>query len=134
MQNDTIFGKIIRKEIPATIIYEDEICLAFLDIHPVAKGHTLLIPKAHYVWMQEVPDELLSSLFLTAKMLMKAIQIATSSDFVQVVVEGKEVPHFHIHLIPRTHERHVVDWQHESYSTPSEMEAYGQKIQTSLKK
>ncbi len=51
--NDTIFGKIIRKEIPATIIYEDEQFLSFMDINPASKGHILLIPKVQYTWMQD---------------------------------------------------------------------------------
>lgn len=99
--NDTIFGKIIRKEIPATIIYEDDNSLAFMDINPVVKGHFLLIPKEHYVWMQDTPDDLLCQLFIKTKILMKATIAALKCDYVQVSIVGKDVPHFHIHLIPR---------------------------------
>ncbi len=53
--NDTIFGKIIRKEIPATIVYEDPFFLAFMDIHPAAKGHLVLIPKEQYRWIEDLP-------------------------------------------------------------------------------
>ncbi len=98
---DTIFSKIIRGEIPCTKIYEDEESLAFLDINPVTKGHTLLIPKEPYVWMQDVPDELLASLFVKTKKLMTAIKSGLMCDYVQISVVGKDVPHFHIHLIPR---------------------------------
>lgn len=98
---DTIFSKIIRGEIPATKIYEDNEALAFLDINPVSKGHTLLIPKEPHVWMQDVPDELLANLFVKAKKLMIAIKKGLECDYVQISVVGKDVPHFHIHLIPR---------------------------------
>jgi len=101
MENKTIFGKIIRGEIPATKVYEDDLCLAFLDINPISKGHTLLIPKEPYVWMQDVPDELLSALCIQAKKLMKAMIAGLTCDYVQVTVVGKDVPHFHIHLIPQ---------------------------------
>ena len=100
---DTVFGKIIRGEIPSTKVYEDDRCLAFLDINPVSKGHLLLIPKERYVWMQDIPNELLSYLFVQAKTLMKAQIEGLACDYVQVSVVGKDVPHFHIHLIPRWH-------------------------------
>lgn len=105
--NDTIFGKIIRKEIPATIIYEDEQFLAFMDINPAAKGHTLLIPKEQYAWMQEAPDTLISAIFIQSKKLMLALKKGLNVDYVQLMVVGNEVPHFHIHLIPRHHSDNI---------------------------
>jgi len=81
--NDTIFGKIIRKEIPATIIYEDEQFLAFLDINPVAKGHILLIPKDQYAWMQDAPDELIAAIFIKAKELMVVLKKALHADYIK---------------------------------------------------
>lgn len=113
--NDTIFGKIIRGEIPATKVYEDEQCLAFMDIHPVAKGHLLLIPKEHYTWMQDVPDELLSYLFVQTKSLMRAMISSLQCDYVQVSVVGKDVPHFHIHLIPRYLDDALHGWDTLTY-------------------
>jgi len=65
--NDTIFGKIIRKEIPAAIVYEDEQFLAFMDINPASKGHILLIPKAQYEWMQDAPDALIEEILSRQK-------------------------------------------------------------------
>ena len=130
--NDTIFGKIIRKEIPATIVYEDEKSLVFLDINPVAEGHLLLIPKEHYVWMQDVPDELLSLLFIQTKKLMQALIAALSCDYVQVSIVGKDVPHFHIHLIPRSMNDGLHGWQTKTYTTPEEMKDIGEKIQKNI--
>lgn len=129
--NDTIFGKIIQGVIPATKVYEDEQCLAFMDINPVADGHLLLIPKEHYVWMQDVPDELLSSLFIRTKELMKAMLQGLKCDYVQISVVGKDVPHFHIHLIPRFMNDELHGWRTDSYEE-GEMNEFAEKIRSAL--
>ena len=100
-KENCIFCKIIKKEIPCSFTYEDDNFVAFLDIKPKAPGHTLLIPKEHYVWMHETPDEVISNIFITTKKLMNKMIKETPCDYVQVSVLGKDVPHFHIHLIPR---------------------------------
>ncbi len=126
----TIFEKIIDGEIPATKVYEDERFLAFLDIAPVYHGHTLLIPKEPIVWMHEASDELVADIFVTAKKIMLAIKSGLSCDFVQVGVVGDEVPHFHIHLIPRMHGSHAEG--RKSYTSPEEMSEYAEKIKANL--
>jgi histidine triad (HIT) family protein len=129
--NDPIFGKIIRREVPATIVYEDARCLAFLDINPVVPGHLLLIPKEHYAWMQDVPDELLGYLFITAKKLMQAMIAGLHCDYVQVSVVGKDVPHFHIHLIPRWLDDGLHGLPTKTYG-PGEMETVARSIMSGL--
>jgi len=99
---DCIFCKIIKGEIPAEKIYEDDKILAFLDINPVTYGHTLVIPKEHYAIMTDVPDELLAYCYLKSKELMLKIKAGMKVDYVSVSVVGLDVPHFHIHLIPRS--------------------------------
>lgn len=131
--NDTIFGKIIRGEIPATKVYEGDDFLAFLDINPVTKGHTLVIPKEQYTWIQDVPDELLGAIFIKAKELILAIKEATSCEFVEVVVQGKDVPHFHIHLIPAMSDHKTAVWEHVTYDE-GEQELYGEKIKKAIPK
>ncbi len=96
-----LFCKIVRKEIPATIVHEDDTTLAFLDIHPITEGHALLIPKEHHPWMQETPDALVADTFIRASKLMQKMKEEHSCDFVEVKVVGIDVPHFHVHLIPR---------------------------------
>ena len=96
-----IFCKIIKKEIPSWKIYEDKNFLAFLDIEPVSDGHLLIVPKKHIVWMQEAEDETISEIFKLAKKLMIAVKNGTGCDYVQLSLSGTDVPHFHIHLIPR---------------------------------
>lgn len=96
-----IFCKIIKGEIPCEKVYEDERFLSFLDIQPVSSGHLLIIPKVHVAWMQEADDETIKEIFKLAKKLMLATKKGLSCDYVQVSVGGTDVPHFHVHLIPR---------------------------------
>lgn len=128
--NDTIFGKIIRKEIPATIIYEDEQFLSFIDISPAAKGHILLIPKVQYAWMQDAPDQLIQDIFTKAKSLMIVLKNAITADYIQLSIVGNEVPHFHIHLIPRKHGENI-NGPHVMYEE-GEMQEIAEKIISQL--
>jgi len=99
--DNCIFCKIISGEIPCAKIYEDDKIFCFLDINPVSLGHTLLIPKEHHPWMHETPDELVGDVFIYAKKIMNALRKSIPCDFVQLMVIGKDVQHFHVHLIPR---------------------------------
>lgn len=111
-----IFCKIIKGEIPSYKIYEDDKCLAFLDINPVTPGHTLLIPKAHHQMMTDTPDELISYLYVKAKELMVSLKDKLEADFVVLSVVGLDVPHFHIHLIPRKIGDHLANfWPTTNY-------------------
>lgn len=130
MEEKNIFQKIIDGEIPATKVYEDDKFLAFLDIMPVFYGHTLLIPKDHYEWMQDAPDELISKIFIKTKELMKAIKKGLGCDFVQIGIVGDEVPHFHIHLIPRHHG--VKDAGRKKYENTEQMKEFAKKIKEAL--
>ncbi len=100
MNENCIFCKIISNEIPSSKVYEDDKFLAFLDIHPVSNGHTLLIPKSHHEWMVDAPDELISEIYKVAKKLMIEMKDKNNCEYVKLSVVGKDVPHFHIHLIP----------------------------------
>lgn len=132
MENDTIFGKIIKGDIPATKVYEDEQVLAFLDINPVAKGHTLLIPKTGFGRIESVPDEVLSYLIKKAKTLVIAMKKGLGCDFVQVDIVGKDIPdHFHIHLIPRKETDNVELFAHTIYEE-GEKELFAEKIKQTL--
>ena len=110
-----IFCKIVKKEIPAHMVYEDENFFAFLDIQPISHGHTLVIPKKHIVWMQEADDETIAGIFKLSKKLMLAIKSAFKADYVQVGVVGKDVPHFHVHLTPRYLDDGIENWPTKKY-------------------
>ncbi len=99
----TIFTRIIKGEIPSYKVAEDDRFYAFLDIHPLVKGHTLVIPKlpepeADYIF--DLDDQLLADMMVFAKQVAKGIQQATGCKRVGVAVLGMEVNHVHIHLIP----------------------------------
>lgn len=96
----TLFSKIIAGEIPCYKVGETENCFAFLDISPLAKGHTLVIPKKEIDYIFDLEDDLLSELNIFAKTVAKAIQKAYPCPKVGLAVVGLEVPHAHIHLVP----------------------------------
>jgi histidine triad (HIT) family protein len=96
----SIFSKIIAGEIPCYKIAETEEFLAFLDVSPLAIGHTLVIPKKEIDYIFNIEDNTLAGLTLFAKKVAKAIEKAISCKRIGVVVIGLEVPHAHIHLIP----------------------------------
>lgn len=95
--NNCIFCQIGKREIPSYSIYEDKHFLAFLDIKPRNKGHTLVITKKHYRWVWDVQEEYSKTVNKIANGLKKAF----NTEFVVSFVIGEEVPHAHIHLVPR---------------------------------
>lgn len=103
----SIFTRIIQGEIPCYKVAESEDFLAFLDINPVAKGHTLVVPKKEVDYLFDVEDDLLSNLMVFAKRVARALDKAIACKRVGVMVIGTEVPHAHIHLIPFQQESQV---------------------------
>lgn len=96
-----IFCKIVSGEVPTHMTYENEFVAAFPDIRPVAPGHTLVVTKEHHPWFYEVPEELASQWFGAAQMLALKLKEDLGAEYVQLSIIGKDVPHAHIHLIPR---------------------------------
>lgn len=96
----TIFSKIARGEIPSYKVAESEKFYAFLDINPMAKGHTLVIPKEECDYIFDMKSEDVSSLFAFTQIVAKAIKEAIPCKRVAVAVLGLEVPHAHVHLVP----------------------------------
>ncbi|MBN2350108.1 MAG: HIT family protein [Bacteroidales bacterium] len=96
----TIFTKIVNGEIPCYKIAEDERYLAFLDINPLVKGHTLVIPKKEVDYLFDLDDDLIAGLHVFAKKVARAIDKVMDCKRVGVAVLGLEVPHAHVHLIP----------------------------------
>lgn len=99
--NDCVFCKIVKGELPSYKTYEDEKFLAFLDINPVVDGHTLIVPKKHIPYMQDADNQTVAEIFKTAQKLEKVLKDAFKCKYVEIVVEGEQVAHFHVHLIPR---------------------------------
>lgn len=110
-----IFCKIVKKEIPCNLVYEDKNFLVFLDIKPINHGHLLVIPKKHVVWMQESDDKIIGNIYKLAKKMMLALKKSLKCDYVQLSVVGNEVPHFHIHLIPRYYDDNFRNFPTKEY-------------------
>ncbi len=97
-----IFCKIIKGEVPSEKTHhEDGEIFSLLDLHPAAPGHTLIIPSPHYQWFYELPDNLSDKLFRVAKNISKELKEKYSADYIELKIIGVDVPHTHIHLIPR---------------------------------
>lgn len=107
MDDDCIFCKIIKGDIPSYTIYQDNKTLAFLDVNPNSFGHALIIPKRHVSTIIDMHDEDVEAVFKTVKKVVKAIQATLAPDGLNLAVNqgevaGQVVQHFHCHVIPRT--------------------------------
>ena len=107
MSERCVFCRIIRGELPAHKVYEDERVLAFLDINPSAPGHTLIIPKAHIAKVKDLPEEDAVALFGALRGLVGGVQESMDAPASTIGINngresGQEVPHVHIHVIPRS--------------------------------
>ena len=124
----TIFSKIVAGEIPSYKVAEDDNYYAFLDINPLAKGHTLVIPKVEVDYIFNLDDNTLSGLTLFAKKIAHKIKEQTGCVKVAMVVLGLEVAHAHIHLIPMNSEKDVDFTAEKLKLTPEEFIEIAQKL------
>jgi histidine triad (HIT) family protein len=136
--DDCIFCKIAKGEIPCTKVYEDENNLAFLDIGPVSKGHTLVIPKEHAEKIHDLSQESTNSLMEAVKKVSKAIEKTFDCDFNLINNNGEKagqvVKHVHVHIIPRTGEEgFAMKWPAGKYAEGEDKEV-AEKINNSLHK
>jgi len=97
---ESVFTKIIRKEIPAYIIEENEHFIAFLDVFPIAYGHTLIVPKKQIDYIFDIENSSFAELWIFAKKIAAKIEKAVLCKRIGIAVIGLEVPHAHIHLVP----------------------------------
>jgi histidine triad (HIT) family protein len=133
---DCIFCKIIAGEIPSEKVYEDEHVYAFLDIKPVNPGHVLLIPKAHYADLFEMPDETIELMAKILKKLAQAVKTSLQPDGINIGMNngsaaGQLIFHAHMHIMPRLKTDQYEMWHGEPYKE-GEMKATGEKIRQAL--
>jgi histidine triad (HIT) family protein len=135
MTEECVFCQIIRKEAPASIIYEDDQAVAFLSNRPVNVGHTLVVPKKHYENVYEVPEDEIAYLFKIVKRIAHAVKDATNAEGIRIVqnngeVAGQVVFHFHVHIIPmKPHNK----FRHDNgYREAEELEKDAEKIRNHL--
>lgn len=118
LKENCIFCKIINKEIPSRIVYEDDLFLAFLDINPISQGHLILIPKEHYMMITLVPDEILAQCQIIAKQLSILLQESLNCrDVIQFIpngqAAGQQIQHFAIHLVPQYENDNLLESLHQ---------------------
>ena len=136
--NDCIFCKIVEGKLPSSKVYEDDVCMAFLDINPLTPGHTLLIPKRHCASITEACDEDLSALVRRIPGVATAAVKAAGAEGFSVVqlngsAAGQVVFHLHFHIIPRRKGDGVsFNWHHQKYG-PGEIDLLAEKIRQCLK-
>lgn len=129
---NSIFSKIIRGEIPSHRVLETDRHVAFLDIRPVAQGHTLVVPKQEIDYLFDLDDELLAETMRVAKRVAKALDRAFSPIRTGVIVEGLEVPHAHVHLIPIHRHGQPFSLSAGRPAEPGELEAVAHAIRDCL--
>ncbi len=132
-----IFCKIALKEAPASILYEDQAVIAFLDIRPLNLGHTLVIPKAHYVDIFDIPERELAAVHIVAKQLSFAIKKATDADGVSIIQQsgkaaGQDIFHFHVHVVPRFEGEKLPSFSDLKVVERGRLEAMAQEIRLHL--
>lgn len=103
MSDDCLFCRIARGQLPAHRLYEDAHILAFLDLHPIRPGHALVIPKAHYPWFEDLPEDLASRITTCAQRLARRMKALYPVERVALFYTGVHVAHAHAHVVPMHH-------------------------------
>lgn len=101
-----IFCKIVAEQAPSSVLYEDDVVLAFMDIRPLSMGHALVIPKAHYADIFDIPIKELAAVHVASKAVAAAVKKATGADGISIIEQngkaaGQDVFHLHVHVVPR---------------------------------
>ncbi|MBF8280810.1 MAG: hit [Candidatus Magasanikbacteria bacterium] len=133
---DCIFCKIVSGEIPSARVFEDDNVIAFLDIRPIAKGHTLIVPKKHLTDLRDADYETLCHLMGAVKKIAPSVMTAVGADGFNLggnngPASGQEVMHLHLHIIPRHFNDGLPRWPHNAYAE-GEREGLAEKIRAVL--
>ena len=136
---DCLFCRIVSGEVPATIVYEDDTSVAFLDHRPLFHGHTLLVPREHVETLGELPGEIVGPYFEAAQTLSRAVESAMEGEGTFVAMNNRvsqSVPHLHVHIVPRRRKDGLKGffWPRTKYKNDEEMEEVKNKIASALKK
>jgi histidine triad (HIT) family protein len=139
MIDNCLFCRIVSGELPATVVYEDENSLAFLDHRPLFHGHTLLVPREHVETLADLPAPLVEPYFHAAQLLTRAVQSAMDAEGTFVAMNNRvsqSVPHLHVHVVPRRRKDGLKGffWPRTKYKDEAEMKAVQSKIVAALKK
>ena len=134
-----IFCKIVRKQATASIIYEDETVMAFMDIRPLNEGHTLIIPKEHYVDIFDIPEEVLSQIYKVTKQVSTAVKKVTNSDGITIIQQngraaGQDIFHIHVHVVPRFEGQKLPNFNSLKEVERAKLDHVARKMEQQIKK
>lgn len=129
----TLFTRIINGEIPCHKVAENEEFFAFLDINPIATGHTLVVPKQEVNYLFDLEDDLLGRMMIFAKNVSKALRKAIPCERIGLTVIGLEVPHAHMHLVPIRKESDIYFGKEKKAVTPEELAQIAKIIRSAYK-
>lgn len=132
-----IFCKIVKKQVPSSIIHEDDSVLAFLDIRPVNEGHTLVIPKEHYADIFDIPSELLGKVHQVTKKVAIAVKKAVKADGISIIQQNgraanQDIFHLHVHIIPQYAGEKIKSFHELQIVKSSQLEKTAEKIKPYL--
>jgi histidine triad (HIT) family protein len=138
VEDNCLFCRIVSGEVPATLVYVDEISAAFLDHRPLFHGHTLLVPREHVETLVELPQKLVGPFFTAAQLLARAVEHAMEAEGTFVAMNNRvsqSVPHLHVHVVPRRKKDGLKGffWPRTKYNDEEEMKVVQRKIAASLK-
>ena len=139
MDDNCLFCRIVSGELPATIVYEDDNSVAFLDHRPLFHGHTLLVPREHVETLGELSTKILAPYFEAAQLLSRVVESAMEAEGTFVAMNNRvsqSVPHLHVHVVPRRKKDGLKGffWPRTKYKSDEEMEEVKKKITAALKK
>jgi len=139
MNEDCIFCKIVSKKAEAVTVFEDEHSLAFLDIHPLNPGHTLVVPKKHYPNMAEMPPEEVGRVFVSVAKVMRGVMKASKADGINIGqsngrAASQEVFHMHVHVIPRYIHELPGGFPERKTASEADLEQIGRKIKAAIER
>lgn len=126
MTDDCLFCRIARGELPSHRVHEDEHLVAFLDLHPIRPGHTLIIPRAHHVWFEDLPEDLAARIATCAQRLARHMKQIYPVERVALFFTGIHVAHAHAHVVPMHHVHDVSSQAYlrdgpQGYSVPPQL-------------
>ena len=136
---ECLFCRIVSGELPATIVYEDDNSVAFLDHRPLFHGHTLLVPREHVETLGELSPKIVGPYFAAAQLLSRAVESGMDAEGTFVAMNNRisqSVPHLHVHIVPRRKKDGLKGffWPRTKYKGDEEMEDAKKKIISALKK
>lgn len=134
-----LFCEIVNGSVSASIVFEDDLSMAFLDHRPLFPGHCLLVPKAHFETLADLPVELVGSFFRNAQLLARAVETALAAEGSFVAMNNRvsqSVPHLHVHIVPRRRKDGLKGffWPRHKYETPESIEQVAELIRVAIEK